>query len=262
MGRRTRSPNYPRLNLADAIERANRLYKAEHTHKTDKESVAVALGYTSLNGASLTAISTLKQYGLLQEDGDGLRVSQDVVALTMLPEGDPERIEALQRAASAPRLFSELRETYGETLPSDVSLRYALVKKGFSEKAANEVIRVYRDTLELVSEETGDYNDADDGQQTLEPPMEQTATNRQIPASQFYGGGVGVSNDAREMMFQLPGNSAVRIELLGDVTQEGIDMLTTILNAQKLAFPKESQIQPPAIEQPAEQPAIEMPAPE
>ncbi len=262
MGRRTRSPNYPRLSLRDAIERASKLYKAEHTHKTDKKAVATALGYTSLNGASLTAISTLKQYGLLEEDGDGLRVSEDAVPLSILPQGDPERVEALFRAASAPRLFSELREEYGETLPSDVSLRYALIKKGYTEKAANEVIRAYRDTLELVSEETAEYTDADDGQQTVEPPMEHTAANRQVPAPRAYGGGIGVSNDAREMIFQLPGNSAARIELLGDVTQEGIDMLTTILNAQKLAFPKESQIQPPAIEQPAEQPAIEMPPPE
>lgn len=263
MGRRTRSPNYPRLSLRDAIERASKLYKAEYTHKTDKKAVAAALGYTSLNGASLTAISTLKQYGLLHEDGDSLRVSEDVVPLIMLPQGDPERVEALLRAASTPRLFSELREEYGETLPSDVSLRYALIKKGYTEKAANEVIRAYRDTLELVSEETAGYTDAGDGdQQEVEPQMERAVVGRQPSAPQFYGGGVGVSNDARIMQFQLPGNSTARIELSGDVTQEAIDMLAMILNAQKLAFPKANQLETPAAERPVEQPAIELPAPE
>ncbi len=65
---------------------------------------------------------------------------------------------------------------------------------------------------------------------------------------------MGVSNDARIMLFQLPVNSAARIELLGDVTQEGIDMLAKILEAQKLVFPKANQSEQPAIERPAEQP--------
>jgi hypothetical protein len=64
------------------------------------------------------------------------------------------------------------------------------------------------------------------------------------------------------MQFQLPGNSAARIELLGDVTQEAIDMLTTILNAQKMVFPRADQLEQLAVEQPAERPAIEMPAAE
>ena len=57
------------------------------------------------------------------------------------------------------------------------------------------------------------------------------------------------------------GDSTARIELLGDVTQEAIDMLTAILNAQKLVFPKADQLERPPVEQPTEQPT-EPPAPE
>ena len=92
--------------------------------------------------------------------------------------------------------------------------------------------------------------------------MERAIVGRQVPAPQSYGGGVGVSDGARVMLFQLPGNSAARVELLGDVTQEGIDMLKAILDAQKLAFPRAEQPEHPAVEQPAQQPAIELPAPE
>lgn len=258
MGRRTRSPNYPRISLRDAIERVEKLYKKERTHTTTREAIAEGLGYTSLNGSSMGTISTLRQYGLLVEETDGIRVSQAAVALVMLPESDPERMQALREAAFAPRLFSEFHEEYGGTLPSDVSLRYALIKKGFSEKAANDAIRAYRDTLELVSEEAAEYHDADDDQQTTEPPMEQGTVNRQASAPQSYGGGVGVSLDSRMMQFQLPGNSAARIELLGDVTQEGIEMLKAILDAQKPVFPKENRLEPPTVEQPA----LEPPEPE
>lgn len=259
MGRRTRSPNYPRISLRDAIERVEKLYKKERTHTTTREAIAEGLGYTSLNGASMGLISTLRQYGLLVEEPDGIRVSQAAVALVMLPKSDPERIEALREVAFAPRLFSEFYEEYGDILPSDVSLRYALIKKGFSEKAANEAIRAYRDTLELVSEEAPEYTVAGvEDQQTVEPPMEQSTVNRQASTPQLYGGGVGIGDAARVMQFQLPGNSTARIELLGDVTQEAIDMLTAILNAQKLVFPKQSQLEQATVEQPA----LEPPEPE
>jgi hypothetical protein len=238
----------------------------EHTHKTDKEAVAKGLGYTSLNGASLGIIGTLRQYGLLQEEGDGLRVSPDVMALTMLPKGEPERIEAVQRAAYTPRLFSELRETYGETLPSDTSLRYALIKKGYTEKAANEVIRVYRDTLEFVSEETAGYTDADiEDQQEVEPPMTQPTADKQPLNYQDITSILSRLNSAPSespnktiLQFKVSETSEARIELTGDVTQEAIERLALILDAQKLVFPKESQLRSPAVEQPAEQPTADM----
>jgi hypothetical protein len=62
---------------------------------------------------------------------------------------------------------------------------------------------------------------------------------------------MGISDDARVMVFQLLGNSTARIELTGDVTQEAIEMLKMILEAQKLAFPKAEQLERPAVEQPA-----------
>lgn len=275
MGRRSRSPNYPRISLKDAIERVEKLYRKERTHKTTREAVAEGLGYNSLNGSSLGIIGTLKQYGLLEEDSEGVRVSQDAVALVMLPKDEPERMEALRTAASTPRLFSELREEYGDSLPSDVSLRYALIKKGYSERAANEVIRSYRDTLDLVSEEGGGYTDADvEDQQEVEPPMRQPTaaqgtTSRSSPgpfagSSDFsdlltIAGRHLASPDATILQYPLPGNSTARIELTGNVTQEAIDMLTAILNTQKLVFPKADQVERPAIEQPPEQPALESP---
>lgn len=259
MGRKSRSPNYPRLTLAEAISRIEKLYKAEHTHVTDREAVAQGLGYTSLNGASLGVISTLKQYGLLQEEADGLRVSDDAVALLMLPEGDSERVSTLQKVAFMPRLFSELREEYGDTLPSDVSLRYALIKKGFIEKAANEVIRTYRDTLELVSEESEEYTEAD-----VEDQREVGLLMTQPTGSGSVVADVGSTRAQQGMVaptailqFQISKNSAARIELTGDVTQEAIERLALILDAQKLVFPTENQVEQPAIGQSFEQPAIE-----
>jgi hypothetical protein len=153
-----RSPNYPGLSLQKAIQRASLVYKAEHTHPTPKEVVAKHLGYTSLNGSSLTAIGALNHYGLLEPAGDGLRVTSDAVAILELPEGDVERIEATYRCAFRPQLFADLSEQFGSKLPSEANLRHALIKQGFIPKAADEVIRVYRENLEILGNGENECN--------------------------------------------------------------------------------------------------------
>src|SRR5258708_574477 len=119
-----RSPNYPSVTLREAIDRIRLVYNAEHTHKADKNVVATDLGYTGLNGKSLTLIGALKRYGLLEVDDDGLKVSDEAVTILELPENDAERQSALSRAALAPPLFAELKETFGNSLPSDENLRH------------------------------------------------------------------------------------------------------------------------------------------
>ena len=64
------------------------------------------------------------------------------------------------------------------------------------------------------------------------------------------------------LQFQSVQNSSARIELIGEVTQEALDRLAKILDAQKYVFPSEKQPERHGIEPPAEQTAIEMPAPE
>ena len=108
----TRSPNYPQLNLSDAIERARKIYKAEHIHRANDEVLAKNLGYNSLNGTSRSILSAMKKYGLLQADGDGFRVSDDAVDIIELPLDDPAHAQAQDRARdAAPAAHEALVET-------------------------------------------------------------------------------------------------------------------------------------------------------
>lgn len=80
MPRSHRSPNYPQLSLEDALQRVKKVHEAEQNHKADREVIAKVLGYSSLNGTSLTMIGALNRYGLLEADGGGLKVSSDARA--------------------------------------------------------------------------------------------------------------------------------------------------------------------------------------
>jgi len=174
-----RSPNYPQLTLRDAVEKVRKVYQAEHTYKANKEVVAKDLGYNSLNGSSLTLIGALKRYGLLEAEGDGFRVSDDAVAILELSENDSERIAALKRAAFTSPLFAELHEIYGDRLPSDVNLRHDLIKRKFLPKAADEVVRIYRDNLELVTQFSPEYN-APQTEQTIQTPSVGATMQQQL----------------------------------------------------------------------------------
>lgn len=154
---KVRSPNYPSIGLGAAIEKAELVYRKEHTHRADQEVIAKALGYKSLNGASMAVISSLRKYGLLEESEGGLRISTDALTILVDPKASKDRIEALKRAAFLPTLFSELRKEYGEGAPSDENLRSFLLKRGFSPNTVEAPIKSYRDTLTLVGEVTKGY---------------------------------------------------------------------------------------------------------
>lgn len=168
-----RSPNYPSLTLEEALKRTRKIYDAEHTHPAPKEVVANALGYSTLNGTSLTVLGALTRYGLLEKAGtDGLKVSDDAVTALELDEGHPLRCQAFERLAFNPTLFAELKERFGDELPSDVNLKHYLIQqKGFLPKAAEDVIRVYRENLELVIDKEEVYDVGGSSQNKETPPM-------------------------------------------------------------------------------------------
>ena len=103
-----RSPNYPAINLRDAIGRVGTIYRAEHRHPAARETIVRDLGYSGLNGASLPVLAALTHYNLLEESGSGLKVTDDAVTLIELLIESLERAQVLQKLAFNPKLFQEL----------------------------------------------------------------------------------------------------------------------------------------------------------
>lgn len=171
---KVRSPNYPSLNLADAIEAIRPVLKAEHRNKMSREVLARHMGYTSLNGRALGKIGAIRAYGLIDGSGDELRVSDDAVHALMAPEGSPERAHALARCALKPSLFQDIRADFPHSLPSESNLRYWLVKNHFTADAAGKAAESYLSTMRLVDESPTAYPS---------PPIEQEpqAMNQSAP---------------------------------------------------------------------------------
>lgn len=179
---RPRSPRYPSVSLEEAIERVRKVFQKEQTNPAPREVIATALGYSGISGASATIIGALRQYGLLVGRGDDLRVSEDALDIIHAPPGSGEYLEALNRVAFAPPLFSEVREQFGELGPSDANLRYFLAKRGLSSRAIDVAVRAFRSTVEFACREKEGHAPMDVS--AAEQPSDLEAMPR-VPAAQI-----------------------------------------------------------------------------
>src|SRR5579862_4096458 len=97
---RARSPQYPAIGLAEAVDRMTALTEKIDAAEAEQKSVLRGLGYTTANGASMAAISALRKYGLLLKSGGKYRLS--ALAHRVLDKDD--RSSALQEAIRKPSL--------------------------------------------------------------------------------------------------------------------------------------------------------------
>ncbi len=247
-----RSPNYPAIGLEEAIKKTKAIYEQEHDNPTDKAVMAKHLGYNGLNGASLTTISALTKYGLLEAVGPKqLKVSAFGRDLIWLEKGNPERVKLLKEAAFAPSLFSDLRDAFPEKLPSDQSLRHHLIRKEFNPNAVDSAIRAYRDTLEFVNaEEEALVSSVSDGFSLPSEELMQTQPNQPSrdtnPSYSNTTNGtyapIEQNSSGETLQFRISEDCVVRMQFNGSVTQEGIEKLVALLKLNADVYPtKESQ---------------------
>lgn len=262
-----RSPNYPSITFEDALLRVRKVYQENHNYSSSKEVVAQSLGYTSINGGSLTMIGALKAYALLESVDDGLKVTENAISIILLPDDDPSRLQCINESIFHPDIFNEIKEKYSDnTLPSDTHLKHFLItSKGYLVKAADGVIRVYRANLEFVNALNEKYNI---GMKSTPPQSSESATQQQVFVlpQKFYGGGQGIPTQAQlftdtpaaseptgsnqELKFRLSSDSDVKLIFRGEVTQEAVTKLVKLLELSMDTFPNQADLRATALETP------------
>lgn len=175
---RVRSPNYPTLSLPEAIKSVTAIQAAEQHLAAPKEVAAKHLGYTSYHGLAGRVISAIEKYGLLEDvSGDKVKVSSLAMSI-LFPSSPAEKQKAINEAAFKPTLFAAIKEEWGGAQPSDENLRVYLIRRKFGSDALDRVIQVYRETMALVTPESGEYIAGVSGNilpAKDAPPMQQTA---------------------------------------------------------------------------------------
>lgn len=148
---RVRSPRYPSIGLVEAVDLARKIYDEDGMHALDRESAVQHMGYKSLNGASATALASLKQFGLTTDTGKGMLRLTDLALDILEPTSDDTKRGALHAAALTPDLFAALRERFPDKPPSESNLRAHLVRQGFTVAAIKSIMPAYLSTHEYTS---------------------------------------------------------------------------------------------------------------
>lgn len=187
MARSKRSPKYPFISLRKALERAEKLYKAENSNYA---SMAVVMGHWGFKAKSSGGIQTnaaLRGYGLLEATRSGaaraVRITERARRILLDNRPDSvEKQELIKEAALEPAMFAELYGKWNKGMPSIPSMRHVLVfEYHFSENGADGFINVFLETIRFAGlTELGNEEES-----SLEPG-EQSLTIDQVSLEQNH----------------------------------------------------------------------------
>lgn len=236
-----RSPSYPAVDLADAITKAEAVYKNERRSATTPEVIAAHMGYSTATGPGGRAVSALRQYGLIEETGGKYRLSDTGYTLIHFDRNSSEWRVAVSEAARRPTLFRELVEAYPDGLPSDATLRNDLLKREFNPASITDVVAILRNTMSLASVGEVVHNESTAGDSFQMQDSIQTRLDDARPGTHLQGGTIA-PRIVKEMLTQrVSPDCMAQVVLDGPVTQKAIEKLIAYLELAKDNYPKEGQ---------------------
>ena len=146
-----KSPRAPSISLADAIERTEKIYEKDRCHAAPIDSVAQHMGYKNAgSGAALQAIASLKYYSLIDRLQEGsASVSREFESYKYAPDEHIKQ-ELLIKWLKSPQIFTELIDLYPDGLPSDQTIKYELIRRGFSPSSADGCLAVFRESVDFA----------------------------------------------------------------------------------------------------------------
>jgi hypothetical protein len=237
----SRSPNYPAISLPEALDLVAKVYQREKRSPADPERIALALGYRSMSGPARTKLSGLRKFGLVEETGNGVRLS-DLAMTILYPRTPDEKRDALRTAATTPGLFRELAEYPGA---SDDNLVSRLVRTGFTEAGARSAVASFRKTMSLAPEEATGYDGPDEeADEVLAAAPAALGTERQRPGGQLPAG-------ARTLSIPLPDGVMAELRWAGGpLTKRALGLLRKYLDLyeETISEPEATEAAPPSLE--------------
>lgn len=248
-----RSPNYPAVSFPQAYAMAQKIYENAQRHKTEKESLARLLGYSGLNGKSLRLLGTLNSHGLLAGSRDAMGITEMAEVALVDPETSESRYEAILECATKPAIYQEILDHFDRQLPSDEIIRPYVLKKGFSQSAADTLIRNLRDTMGFVDDE---HQKLPRGGGSEGPMESQSSPAQPIQGEQRPATPVApiVSEGARELFsYDFEPSGSLRLIVSAEVdTEEALDILQDLVELKRREVARRAKKQAQAEQEPDE----------
>ena len=151
-----RSVNYPFVTLEAAIEQARRLWASVGTNMVPIPTAGAAWGYGQKSSGLRSTVSALKQYGLLQDTGEGdsrqVRLTDRAVDIFLEPPESAKRRDAVRAAVLTPKIYREVFDRFPTGLPpQDHAISSFLVRdRDFNRKAVARFIAGLRENIRFA----------------------------------------------------------------------------------------------------------------
>jgi hypothetical protein len=154
--KRDRSPNYPKLSLESAMLLIAGFYNKAGKAQLNPQVAASALGYSGTNGAALTTIGALNQYGLLERQrGEGMAVSQLAIKL-LHPVNSEQELASRREMALKPKVFSDLYSGGFHHCDESILANH-LIQQGFTQDGARKAASVFKANVDYAKLVASDF---------------------------------------------------------------------------------------------------------
>ncbi len=168
---RTRSPNYPVVDLGTAVELAGKIEKYAQRHPVPADAaVDKAWGFKASGSYGAQCIAALRQFGLLQEeDGTAKRHVRLTDEGAKIVHNHPDKVAIIKEAAVKPKVHANIWAKYGGELPPDDTIRTYLLfdhQPPFNPATVGDFLKQFRQTISF----SGLDLLADESQNTAIPP--------------------------------------------------------------------------------------------
>lgn len=236
--KKDRSPNFPFISLARAVERTRDLYANHKREPARVASVATSWGYAPKSSGLLQTIGALKQFGLIEDlgSGDDRKVQITELARRILMDDRPgAREEALKEAARKPRLISEYLERWVPERPSNSHCLSELqLDRHFTPDAAKSFLKVFDETVSHANLKEDEEARLGLGDAESDEPPSDRPSERVLPAAEQPSRNVAAVLSERLQVVMTGDALTVRATL---VSSDEVESLVRILSANKVLLP-------------------------
>jgi hypothetical protein len=153
--KRDRSPSFPYLGLAKALERLTTLFDKAKRHEVRVADVAKDWGLTAKSSSLDRNVAALLAYGLIEDSGSGeaRKIKISDAGLRILEDKRPGvREKLLADAALKPRIIAEYAQLWKDGRPDEAHTLSLLKFEGnFTDEGARMFLRVFDETIAFAN---------------------------------------------------------------------------------------------------------------
>jgi hypothetical protein len=167
-GKRDRSPKFPYIGLAKALERIQTLYDKVKRYDARIADIAKDWGLSATSSSTDRTVAALQSFGLIEDSGSGdnRKIKLSELGARIIADQRPGvRESLLAEAALKPPIISDYARKWDGSRPDEVhALGQLQFDGGFTAEGAKMFLRVYDETIRFTQGRQSD-KEADTGGQ-------------------------------------------------------------------------------------------------